>query len=95
MPTSPYDSPVLIIFFPQSDLHPKIKQGSPNLEYEILEDVLGAGTFSVCKRAVHKATKAEYAMKIIDKTKRNPEVRRSHLYLCVLLSYMPRPCAHL
>ena len=59
----------------QSDLHPKIKKGSPNLEYEILEDVLGAGTFSVCKRAVHKATKAEYAMKIIDKTKRNPEVR--------------------
>lgn len=56
-------------------MHPKIKQGPPHLEYEILEDVLGAGTFSVCKRAVHKATKAQFAIKIIDKTKRNPEVR--------------------
>ncbi|XP_067392077.1 ribosomal protein S6 kinase alpha-2 isoform X1 [Emydura macquarii macquarii] len=39
--------------------------------YEIKEDI-GVGSYSVCKRCVHKATEAEFAVKIIDKNKRDP-----------------------
>uniref|UniRef100_A0ABM5FY92 non-specific serine/threonine protein kinase n=1 Tax=Pogona vitticeps TaxID=103695 RepID=A0ABM5FY92_9SAUR len=39
--------------------------------YEIKEDI-GIGSYSVCKRCVHKATEAEFAVKIIDKSKRDP-----------------------
>ncbi|KAK6489845.1 ribosomal protein S6 kinase alpha-2 isoform X2 [Huso huso] len=39
--------------------------------YEIKEDV-GIGAYSVCKRCVHKSTGVEYAVKIIDRSKRDP-----------------------
>lgn len=39
--------------------------------YEIKEDI-GVGSYSVCKRCVHKATEADFAVKIIDKSKRDP-----------------------
>ncbi|XP_039199483.1 ribosomal protein S6 kinase alpha-2 isoform X2 [Crotalus tigris] len=39
--------------------------------YEIREDI-GIGSYSVCKRCIHKATEAEFAVKIIDKGKRDP-----------------------
>ncbi|KAM5325152.1 ribosomal protein S6 kinase alpha-2 isoform 5-T5 [Glossophaga mutica] len=39
--------------------------------YEVKEDI-GVGSYSVCKRCVHRATDAEYAVKIIDKSKRDP-----------------------
>ncbi|XP_065446508.1 ribosomal protein S6 kinase alpha-2 isoform X1 [Chrysemys picta bellii] len=39
--------------------------------YEIKEDI-GVGSYSVCKRCVHKVTEAEFAVKIIDKSKRDP-----------------------
>uniref|UniRef100_A0A8C9NC79 Ribosomal protein S6 kinase n=1 Tax=Serinus canaria TaxID=9135 RepID=A0A8C9NC79_SERCA len=39
--------------------------------YEIKEDI-GVGSYSVCKRCVHKATETEFAVKIIDKSKRDP-----------------------
>lgn len=39
-------------------------------EYELKED-LGLGSYSTCKRAVHKTTGKEYAVKIIDKFKRD------------------------
>uniref|UniRef100_K7F592 Ribosomal protein S6 kinase n=1 Tax=Pelodiscus sinensis TaxID=13735 RepID=K7F592_PELSI len=39
--------------------------------YEIKEDI-GVGSYSVCKRCVHKTTEAEFAVKIIDKSKRDP-----------------------
>ncbi|NXI96103.1 KS6A2 kinase, partial [Psophia crepitans] len=39
--------------------------------YEIKEDI-GIGSYSVCKRCVHKATDTEFAVKIIDKSKRDP-----------------------
>ncbi|XP_062376181.1 ribosomal protein S6 kinase alpha-2 [Sardina pilchardus] len=39
--------------------------------YELKEDV-GIGAYSVCKRCVHRITSVEYAVKIIDKAKKNP-----------------------
>ncbi|KAI6182162.1 Non-specific serine/threonine protein kinase [Aphelenchoides bicaudatus] len=52
-------------------------------DYEIGEEI-GRGSFSTCKKCVHKTTKAEYAVKIIDKSKRDPSeeidilLRHSH-----------------
>ncbi|XP_032907212.1 ribosomal protein S6 kinase alpha-3 isoform X2 [Catharus ustulatus] len=39
--------------------------------YEVKEDI-GVGSYSVCKRCIHKASNMEYAVKIIDKSKRDP-----------------------
>ncbi|XP_048343466.1 ribosomal protein S6 kinase alpha-2 [Sphaerodactylus townsendi] len=39
--------------------------------YEIREDI-GIGSYSVCKRCIHKATETEFAVKIIDRSKRDP-----------------------
>uniref|UniRef100_A0A6Q2YB84 Ribosomal protein S6 kinase n=1 Tax=Esox lucius TaxID=8010 RepID=A0A6Q2YB84_ESOLU len=39
--------------------------------YEIKEDV-GLGAYSVCKRCVHKITSVDYAVKIIDRAKKDP-----------------------
>lgn len=41
-------------------------------EYDIQEGVLGAGTFSECRRAIQKSTGKMVAIKIIDKSKRVP-----------------------
>lgn len=43
-----------------------------NKRYEIKE-VLGQGSFATVKRAVHRSDKKEYAIKIIKKSKLNPE----------------------
>ncbi|XP_043573429.1 ribosomal protein S6 kinase 2 alpha-like isoform X1 [Chiloscyllium plagiosum] len=39
--------------------------------YELKEDI-GVGSYSVCKRCIHKTTNMEYAVKIIEKSKRDP-----------------------
>uniref|UniRef100_A0A673CEK1 non-specific serine/threonine protein kinase n=1 Tax=Sphaeramia orbicularis TaxID=375764 RepID=A0A673CEK1_9TELE len=39
--------------------------------YEIKEDI-GVGSYSICKRCLHKGTGMEYAVKIINKVKRDP-----------------------
>ncbi|XP_028843860.1 ribosomal protein S6 kinase alpha-2 [Denticeps clupeoides] len=39
--------------------------------YEIKEDV-GIGAYSVCKRCIHRLTSVEYAVKIIEKSKKDP-----------------------
>ncbi|OWJ99694.1 RPS6KA6, partial [Cervus elaphus hippelaphus] len=39
--------------------------------YELKEDI-GIGSYSVCKRCIHTTTNMEFAVKIIDKIKRDP-----------------------
>ncbi|KAK6328479.1 hypothetical protein J4Q44_G00004570 [Coregonus suidteri] len=39
--------------------------------YEMKEDV-GLGAYAVCKRCIHKVTSVEYAVKIIDRAKKDP-----------------------
>ncbi|GAB6032833.1 Ribosomal protein S6 kinase alpha-3 [Chamberlinius hualienensis] len=39
-------------------------------EYELKEDI-GVGSYSVCKRCIHKSTRLEYAVKIVEKAKRD------------------------
>jgi len=48
------------------------KTGSFAQEYELLEEI-GQGSYSVCRRCVHRATRTEYAVKIVDKSKRECE----------------------
>ncbi|NXB01080.1 KS6A2 kinase, partial [Cnemophilus loriae] len=60
----------------KSTVHPIVQQLHGNNihftdGYEIKEDI-GIGSYSVCKRCVHKATETEFAVKIIDKSKRDP-----------------------
>lgn len=47
---------------------PGVQPNSFADEYQVGK-VLGKGTFSICKLCEHKATKKQYAVKIIDKTK--------------------------
>ncbi|CAH2221643.1 ribosomal S6 kinase alpha-1 isoform X1 [Pelobates cultripes] len=37
-----------------------------------VRETIGVGSFSVCKRCIHKGTNMEYAVKVIDKSKRDP-----------------------
>lgn len=58
-----------------SAFHPIVKQlHGKNTQlsdgYVVKEDI-GVGSYSVCKRCIHKTTNMEYAVKIIDKTKRD------------------------
>ena len=46
-----------------------VKKSRIATEYEIKETI-GLGTFSVCKKCIRKCTDVEYAVKIIDKSKR-------------------------
>ncbi|TRY90313.1 hypothetical protein DNTS_018616 [Danionella cerebrum] len=39
--------------------------------YELKEDI-GIGAYSICKRCVHRITSVEYAVKIIERAKKNP-----------------------
>ncbi|XP_059971420.1 ribosomal protein S6 kinase alpha-2 [Mesoplodon densirostris] len=60
----------------EATVHPIVQQLHGNNTrftdgYEVKEDI-GVGAYSVCKRCVHMATDAEYAVKIIDKSKRDP-----------------------
>ncbi|XP_044277259.1 ribosomal protein S6 kinase alpha-2 isoform X2 [Varanus komodoensis] len=56
-------------------VHPIVQLHGNNIHftdgYEIKEDI-GVGSYSICKRCVHKATETEFAVKIIDKSKRDP-----------------------
>lgn len=56
----------------QSSFHsyeiPNVQPHSITDEYQ-LKEVLGKGTFSVCRLCEHKTTKKQYAVKIIDKSR--------------------------
>ncbi|KAJ7363704.1 Ribosomal protein S6 kinase alpha-2 [Desmophyllum pertusum] len=56
-------------------LHPhtmfQIRTTSILEEYEIKQEI-GRGSFSVCRKCTHKASGGEYAVKIVDKSKRDP-----------------------
>lgn len=47
-----------------------IKTSRIQLEYELKEE-LGRGSYSICRRCIHRSTKVEFAVKIIDKSKRD------------------------
>uniref|UniRef100_A0A8C1Y187 non-specific serine/threonine protein kinase n=1 Tax=Cyprinus carpio TaxID=7962 RepID=A0A8C1Y187_CYPCA len=55
--------------------HPVVQLHGKNIlfsdGYTLKEDI-GMGSFSVCKRCIHKATNTEYAVKMIDKANTDP-----------------------
>ena len=63
----------------------KGKSGKLTDEYDVLEEI-GKGAYSTCKRCVHRASKVEYAVKIIDKYKRDCEEE-----VAILLRYGQHP----
>lgn len=57
-------------------------------DYEIKEDILGYGTYSTCKRCLHRATGQELAVKIIDKSSSTKDVDEE---IEILLRYGRHP----
>uniref|UniRef100_H3AN37 Ribosomal protein S6 kinase n=1 Tax=Latimeria chalumnae TaxID=7897 RepID=H3AN37_LATCH len=63
------NSPLANILPIVQQIHGNIAQFSD--VYELKEDI-GVGSYSICKRCIHKATSVDFAVKIIDKSKRDP-----------------------
>ncbi|XP_020838863.1 ribosomal protein S6 kinase alpha-1 isoform X2 [Phascolarctos cinereus] len=61
---------------PQAPLHSVVQQlHGKSLVFSdgyVVKETIGVGSYSVCKRCIHKATNMEYAVKVIDKSKRDP-----------------------
>lgn len=63
-----------------------------NVQFFWIWQEIGVGAFSVCKRCVHRSSGKEYAVKVIDKSKRDPseEVEVIFFLSCfVLFDYSP------
>ncbi|PKU34209.1 ribosomal protein s6 kinase alpha-1 [Limosa lapponica baueri] len=60
----------------QPPLHSVVQQlHGKNVQFNdgyVVKEMIGVGSYSVCKRCIHKATNMEYAVKVIDKSKRDP-----------------------
>ncbi|XP_072450860.1 ribosomal protein S6 kinase alpha-6 isoform X2 [Chiloscyllium punctatum] len=60
---------------PLSAVHPVMQLQGNSVQftdgYELKEDI-GVGSYSICKRCIHRVTNLEFAVKIIDKSKRDP-----------------------
>ena len=56
-----------------------MKPNSIHDEYDLYEEV-GRGSYSVCRRCVHKATRQEYAVKVIPKKTRDCQEEIEILY---------------
>uniref|UniRef100_A0A914RUU4 Protein kinase domain-containing protein n=1 Tax=Parascaris equorum TaxID=6256 RepID=A0A914RUU4_PAREQ len=65
-----HNSSVFVIFHSSSAEH-QIHDHFCWLNDSSFQD-LGVGTYSVCKRCIHKITRAEYAVKVIAKSKKDP-----------------------
>ncbi|KAL5457363.1 hypothetical protein EMCRGX_G034612 [Ephydatia muelleri] len=57
-------------------------------DYELKDDVLGYGSYSTCRKCLHKATGQEYAVKIIEKTRSAKDVDEE---IEILLRYGHHP----
>lgn len=67
-----------------------VKRAKPNGffdEYTMFE-IVGTGTFSVCRRCVHKSTQTEYAVKVVNKAKSRKNVDEE---VEILLRYGSHP----
>ncbi|KAI7801256.1 putative ribosomal protein S6 kinase alpha-6 [Triplophysa rosa] len=62
-------SVALVNILPIVQMHSNSAQFSDM--YELKEDI-GVGSYSICKRCIHRVTAMEFAVKIIDKSKRDP-----------------------
>ncbi|XP_075226417.1 ribosomal protein S6 kinase alpha-2-like isoform X2 [Lycorma delicatula] len=49
---------------------PYVKGNAVTDEYELREEI-GVGSYSVCRLCIHRTTRTEYAVKVIDKSKRD------------------------
>ncbi|XP_039942209.1 ribosomal protein S6 kinase alpha-1 isoform X2 [Hirundo rustica] len=59
----------------QPPLHSVVQLHGKNVQFSdgyVVKEAIGSGSYSVCKRCIHKATNMEYAVKVIDKSKRDP-----------------------
>ncbi|CAB3362156.1 Hypothetical predicted protein [Cloeon dipterum] len=70
---------------PELATHSYIKPNKLSDEYEV-EEQIGTGSYSVCRRCVHRSSRVEYAVKIIDKSKRD-----CHEEIDILLRYGQHP----
>uniref|UniRef100_A0A1B6CU71 Ribosomal protein S6 kinase n=1 Tax=Clastoptera arizonana TaxID=38151 RepID=A0A1B6CU71_9HEMI len=60
---------------------PYVKPNSVSDEYELREEI-GRGSYSVCRLCIHRTSRVEYAVKVIDKSKRD-----CHEEVDILLRY--------
>ncbi|XP_034609949.1 ribosomal protein S6 kinase alpha-1 isoform X6 [Trachemys scripta elegans] len=74
----------------QAPLHSVVQQlHGKSLQFNegyVVRETIGVGSYSVCKRCIHKSTNMEYAVKIIDKCKRDPSEEME-----ILLRYGQHP----
>ncbi|XP_060689414.1 ribosomal protein S6 kinase alpha-3 isoform X2 [Hemiscyllium ocellatum] len=73
----------------QTAAHPIVQLHRTSIQfvdnYDLKEDI-GVGSYSICKRCVNKSTNMDYAVKIIDKSKRDPSEE-----IDILLRYGQHP----